>query len=39
VSVASAVLAPLVLGQSWTPMIGLGLLLAVWIASTACSIW
>ncbi|MEY4711137.1 MAG: cytochrome c-type biosis protein CcmF [Pseudomonadota bacterium] len=34
VSVASAALAPLVLG-TWTPMIGLGLLLAVWIAG-AC---
>ena len=34
VSVASAVIAPLVLG-SWTPMTGLGLLLAVWVASTA----
>jgi cytochrome c-type biogenesis protein CcmF len=34
VSVASAVAAPLVLGH-WTPMVGLGLLLAVWVASTA----
>ena len=34
VSLASAVLAPLVLGH-WTPMTGLGLLLAVWVASTA----
>ena len=34
VSVLSAVIAPLVLG-SWSPMTGLGLLLAVWIASTA----
>ncbi|RYF40109.1 MAG: heme lyase CcmF/NrfE family subunit [Comamonadaceae bacterium] len=34
VSVASAALAPLVLGH-WTPMIGLGLLLAAWVASTA----
>jgi cytochrome c-type biogenesis protein CcmF len=34
VSVASAVLAPLVL-QSWSPLTGLGLLLAVWIAATA----
>jgi len=34
VSLASAVIAPLVLGH-WTPMTGLGLLLAVWVASTA----
>jgi cytochrome c-type biogenesis protein CcmF len=34
VSVASALVAPLVLGH-WTPMIGLGLLLAAWVASTA----
>jgi len=34
VSLVSAVVAPLVLGH-WTPMIGFGLLLAVWIASTA----
>ena len=34
VSVASAVIAPFVLGH-WTPMTGLGLLLAVWVASTA----
>ncbi|RYF43133.1 MAG: heme lyase CcmF/NrfE family subunit [Comamonadaceae bacterium] len=34
VSAASAALAPLVLGH-WTPMIGLGLLLAAWVASTA----
>jgi cytochrome c-type biogenesis protein CcmF len=34
VSVASAVAAPLWLGH-WTPMIGLGLLLAAWVASTA----
>ncbi len=34
VSVASAVLAPLAL-QSWSPLTGLGLLLAVWIAATA----
>ena len=34
VSAASAVLAPIALGH-WTPMIGFGLLLAVWIASTA----
>jgi cytochrome c-type biogenesis protein CcmF len=34
VSVVSAVVAPLVLGH-WTPMIGLGLLLAAWVASTA----
>ncbi|WP_077002274.1 heme lyase CcmF/NrfE family subunit [Variovorax sp. KK3] len=33
VSAASAVLAPLALGR-WTPMIGFGLLLATWIAST-----
>jgi cytochrome c-type biogenesis protein CcmF len=34
VSLASAVVAPMVLGH-WTPMTGLGLLLAVWVASTA----
>ncbi|MBC8058844.1 MAG: c-type cytochrome biogenesis protein CcmF, partial [Rhizobiales bacterium] len=34
VSVATALLAPIVLGH-WTPMIGFGLLLAAWIASTA----
>ncbi len=34
VSAASAVIAPFALGH-WTPMIGFGLLLAVWIASTA----
>ena len=34
VSVASALVAPWVLGY-WTPMVGLGLLLAVWVASTA----
>ncbi|MGL6109085.1 MAG: heme lyase CcmF/NrfE family subunit [Rubrivivax sp.] len=34
VSVASAVIAPFVLGH-WTPMIGLGLLLGMWVASTA----
>jgi cytochrome c-type biogenesis protein CcmF len=34
VSLASAVIAPLVLGH-WTPMIGFGLLLAAWISSTA----
>jgi cytochrome c-type biogenesis protein CcmF len=34
VSLASAVIAPLLLGH-WTPMIGFGLLLAAWIASTA----
>jgi len=34
VSLVSAVVAPLVLGH-WTPMIGFGLLLAVWISSTA----
>ena len=33
-ALASALLAPLVLGR-WTPMIGFGLLLAAWIASTA----
>ncbi len=32
VSVASAVVAPFVLG-AWTPMVGLGLLLAAWIAA------
>ena len=34
VSVASALIAPWVLGH-WTPMVGLGLLLAAWVASTA----
>ncbi len=34
VSFASAVIAPFVLGH-WTPMVGFGLLLAAWIASTA----
>ena len=34
VSVVSAVIAPFVLGH-WTPMTGLGLLLAAWVASTA----
>jgi cytochrome c-type biogenesis protein CcmF len=34
VSLVSAVIAPFVLGR-WTPMIGFGLLLGVWIASTA----
>ncbi|MEO6745710.1 MAG: heme lyase CcmF/NrfE family subunit [Caldimonas sp.] len=34
VSLGSALLAPLVLG-GWTPMVGFGLLLAAWIASTA----
>ena len=34
VSVVSALLAPVVLGH-WTPMIGLGLLLSAWVASTA----
>jgi cytochrome c-type biogenesis protein CcmF len=34
VSVASAVVAPLVL-QAWTPLTGLGLLLAVWVGATA----
>ena len=34
VSALSAVVAPFVLGH-WTPMIGFGLLLAAWIASTA----
>ena len=34
VSFASALIAPLVLGH-WTPMVGFGLLLAAWIASTA----
>nr|WP_233167961.1 heme lyase CcmF/NrfE family subunit [Xylophilus sp. ASV27] len=33
VSAASAVVAPLALGR-WTPMIGFGMLLAAWIAST-----
>ena len=34
VSVVSALVAPMVLGH-WTPMVGLGLLLAAWVASTA----
>ena len=34
VSFASAVIAPFALGH-WTPMVGFGLLLAAWIASTA----
>ncbi len=34
VSAASALIAPFVLGH-WTPMIGFGLLLAAWVASTA----
>ncbi len=34
VSAASAVIAPIALGH-WTPMIGFGLLLAAWVASTA----
>jgi cytochrome c-type biogenesis protein CcmF len=34
VSVASAIIAPMVLG-TWKPMTGLGLLLAVWVGSTA----
>lgn len=34
VSLASAVVAPLALGH-WTPLTGLGLLLAAWVASTA----
>jgi cytochrome c-type biogenesis protein CcmF len=34
VSLASALIAPLVIGN-WTPMTGLGLLLAAWVASTA----
>jgi cytochrome c-type biogenesis protein CcmF len=34
VSVVSAIVAPLWLGH-WTPMVGLGLLLAAWVASTA----
>ena len=34
VSFASALIAPAVLGH-WTPMVGFGLLLAAWIASTA----
>ncbi|MEI6759441.1 MAG: heme lyase CcmF/NrfE family subunit [Betaproteobacteria bacterium] len=34
VSVASALVAPWVLGH-WTPMVGLGLLLAAWVVSTA----
>ena len=34
VSFVSAVIAPFVLGR-WTPMVGFGLLLAAWVASTA----
>jgi cytochrome c-type biogenesis protein CcmF len=34
VSAASAVIAPFVLGH-WTPMVGFGLLLGIWVASTA----
>ncbi len=34
VSVASAVIAPMVL-QAWTPLTGLGLLLATWVGATA----
>ncbi len=34
ISLATALLLPLVLGK-WTPLIGLGLLLATWIATTA----
>ncbi len=34
VSIASGIIAPMVLGH-WTPMTGLGLLLAGWVASTA----
>jgi cytochrome c-type biogenesis protein CcmF len=34
VSLASAVIAPLLLGH-WTPMVGFGLLLSAWIASSA----
>jgi cytochrome c-type biogenesis protein CcmF len=36
VSVISAILAPLVL-RSWTPLIGFGLFLAVWIIATTCT--
>ena len=36
VSVISAILAPLVL-RSWTPLVGFGLFLAVWIIATTCN--
>ena len=36
VSVISAVVAPLVL-RSWTPLVGFGLFLAVWIIATTCT--
>jgi cytochrome c-type biogenesis protein CcmF len=36
VSVISAILAPLVL-RSWSPLIGFGLFLAVWIIATTCT--
>ena len=36
VSVISAILAPLVL-RSWTPLVGFGLFLAVWIIATTCT--
>ena len=36
VSVISAILAPLVL-RSWTPLVGFGLFLAIWIIATTCT--
>jgi len=36
VSVISAIVAPLVL-RSWTPLVGFGLFLAVWIIATTCT--
>ncbi|MCM0028225.1 MAG: heme lyase CcmF/NrfE family subunit [Polynucleobacter sp.] len=36
ISVISAVLAPLVL-RSWTPLVGFGLFLAIWIIATTCT--
>jgi cytochrome c-type biogenesis protein CcmF len=36
VSVISAILAPIVL-RSWTPLVGFGLFLAVWIIATTCT--
>ena len=36
VSVTSAIVAPLVL-RSWTPLVGFGLFLAVWIIATTCT--
>ena len=36
VSVISAILAPIVL-RSWTPLVGFGLFLAIWIIATTCT--